>query len=339
VGKLVGRRRVRKGIVFIAALEGVLLLLVVAGVALLPDGTEEVPKPEVDCADSDECLEFPMALDREATPRRDEPGPRGDFMVGLLTNVAPTKPRSEVRRTCVFKATIRSVDEEDPSVAHVLVHEHDGRKTKAVVQSGRGQWRGVDDPVGESVRFSCANKSEKDKAMPVYEDCRQSSDPFDDGRCADPAGCTPSLDGSSSAFRRVYASGRSSTSRDPKDGCVRAASPSGDCVGFCFNAFVKSVDPQNWRNAKVDIIERNGTRTRAVVHRSHVLAESRAPALEGMPVRFACFDKLDDVGRVPGFEGCVQMAVPAQEGGGAVARRSREADVFDDPLGDFPWDL
>ena len=31
-----GRRRVRKGIVFIAALEGVLLLLVVAVVALLP---------------------------------------------------------------------------------------------------------------------------------------------------------------------------------------------------------------------------------------------------------------------------------------------------------------
>ena len=77
----------------------------------------------------------------------------------------------------------------------------------------------------------------------------------------------------------------------------------------------------------MDIIEWNGTRTRAVVHRSRVLAESRAPAREGMPVRFACFDKLDDVGRVPAFEGCVQMAVPATEGAGAVARRSREADL------------
>ena len=146
--------------------------------------------------------------------------------------------------------------------------------------------------------------------MPVYEDCRQSSDPFDDGRCADPADCARSLDGSRSAFRPVYASDRSSASRDPKDGCVRAASPGGDCVGFCFNAFVKSVDQQNRWNAKVDIIEWNGTRTRAVVHRSRVLAESRAPAREGMAVRFACFDKLDDVGRVPAFEGCVQMAVP-----------------------------
>ena len=120
---------------------------------------------------------------------------------------------------------------------------------------------------------------------------------------------------------------------------MRAASPSGDCVGFCFNAFVKSVDQQNRWNAKVDIIEWNGTRTRAVVHRWRVLAESRAPAREGMPVRFACFDKLDDVGRVPAFEGCVQMAVPAPEGAGPVARRSREADVFDDPLRDFPLDL
>ena len=334
-----GRRRVRKGIVFIAALEGVLLLLVVAGVALLPDGSVEVPEPAVGCADSDECLEFPMALDREAAPRREDPGPRIDSMIGVLTNVAPTKPPSEVRPRCVFEATIRSVDDEDRSVAHVLVHEHDGRKTKAVVQGDRGKWRGVGDPVGESVRFSCASKSEKDKAMPVYEDCRQSSDPFDDGRCADPADCARSLDGSRSAFRPVYASDRSSASRDPKDGCVRAASPSGDCVGFCFNAFVKSVDQQNWRNAKVDIIERNGTRTRAVVRRSHVSPESRAPAREGMPVRFACFDKLDDVGRVPGFEGCVQMAVPSREGGRAVARRSREADVFDDPLRDFPLDL
>jgi hypothetical protein len=58
-----------------------------------------------------------------------------------------------------------------------------------------------------------------------------------------------------------------------------------------------------------------------------------------MPVRFACFDKLDDVGRVPAFEGCVQMAVPAAERRSAVARRSREANVFDDPLRDFPLDL
>ena len=330
-----GRRRVRKGIVFIAALEGVLLLLVVAGVALLPDGSVEVPEPEVDCADSDECLELPMALDREATPSRDEPEPRVHSMIGVLTNVPPTKPPSEVRPRCVFEATIRSVDDEDRSVAHVLVHEHDGRKTKAVVQGARGEWQGVDDPVGESVRFSCASKSEKDKAMPVYEDCRQNSDPFDNGRCADPAGCTPSLDGSRSAFRPVYASGRSSASRDPKDGCVRATSSSGDCVGFCFNAFVKSVDQQNWRNAKVDIIERNGTRTQAVVHRSHVVAESRAPAREGLPVRFACFERFDNAGTVPRFEDCVQMKTTRRR----RPKREVHDDPFENPLGDHPMDL
>ena len=35
-----GRRGVRKGIVFVAALEGVVLLLLVGGVSLLPDGVE-----------------------------------------------------------------------------------------------------------------------------------------------------------------------------------------------------------------------------------------------------------------------------------------------------------
>lgn len=332
-----GRRGVRKGIVFVAALEGVVLLLLVGGVSLLPDGVEHA-ESGVDCADPVECLEVPAGFIPPASPEIDTRGPLSDGLIGVLAN-PPREPSPEPPRTCVFEATIRSVDDEDRSVAHVLVHEHDGRKTKAVVQGARGEWQGVDDPVGESVRFSCASKSEKDKAMPVYEDCRQNSDPFDNGRCADPAGCTPSLDGSRSAFRTVYASGRSSASRDPKDGCVRATSPSGDCVGLCLNAFVKSVDQQNWRNAKVDIIERNGTRTQAVVRRSHVSPESRAPARNGMPVRFACFDKLDDVGRVPGFEGCVQMAVPSREGGDLVARRSLEADVFDDPLGDFPLGL
>ena len=134
-----------------------------------------------------------------------------------------------------------------------------------MVYRDRGDWRGVDSPVGESVKLFCSSKSEKDKALPVYEDCNQSSDPFDNGRCADPNGCTPSLDGARSAFRPVYTSGRSSTSRGLKDGCVRAAGPSVGCVGFCFNAFVKSVDPQNWRNAKVEIRQGGRRRERARV--------------------------------------------------------------------------
>ena len=179
-----------------------------------------------------------------------------------------------------------------------------------MVHRHRGNWRGVDSPVGESVKFFCSSKSEKDKALPVYEDCNQSSDPFDNGRCADSHGCTPSLDGFASPFRRVLAVGDSGTSRESKDGCVRAARPGEGCVGVCFHAFVKSVDEEDWRKARVEIIEADGTRTRAVVRRSHVSPESRAPAREGAAVRFACFDKLDDVGRVPAFEGCVQMAVP-----------------------------
>jgi hypothetical protein len=320
---LVGRRRVRRGIVFVAALEGVVLLLVVGDISLLPDGVKHA-ESGVDCADPVECLEGPARFIPPPSPEIDTRGALSDGLIGVLTSIPPTEPSSEPQRTCVFEATIEAVDRKDPAIARVLVHERDGRKTKAVVYRHRGNWRGVGSPVGESVKFFCSSKSEKDKALPVYEDCNQSSDPFDDGRCAYPAACTPSLDGSRSPFRRVYVSGRPSTPRDShdsKDGCVRAANPSGDCVGFCFNAFVKSVDPQNWRNAKVEIIERNGTRTRAVVHRSRLRAESRAPAREGMPVRFACFDKLDSVGRVPGFEGCVQMAVPAPERRSAVARR------------------
>jgi hypothetical protein len=48
----------------------------------------------------------------------------------------------------VFEATTEAVDQEDPGIARVLVHERDGRKTKAVVYRDRGEWRGVDSPVG-----------------------------------------------------------------------------------------------------------------------------------------------------------------------------------------------
>jgi hypothetical protein len=207
-----------------------------------------------------------------------------------------------------------------------------------VVYRDRGDWRGVDSPVGESVKFFCSSKSEKDKALPVYEDCNQSSDPFDNGRCADPNGCTPSLDGSASPFRRVLAVGDSGTPRESKDGCVRAARSGEGCVGFCFHAFVKSVDEEDWRNAHVEIIEADGTRTRAVVRRSRVSPESRAPAREGVAVRFACFDGVGDEGGVLGFEGCVQMvAPPRRETSGVAARepvdeadpsRANEFDMF-----------
>jgi hypothetical protein len=306
---LVGQRRVRRGIVLVAALEGVVLLLVIGGVSLLPDGVEHA-ESGVDCADPVECLEVPAGFIPPPSPEIDTRGRLSDGLIGVLTSIPPTEPSSEPQRTCVFEATIEAVDQEDPGIARVLVHERDGRKTKAVVY--RGEWRGVDSPVGESVKFFCSSKSEKDKALPVYEDCSQSSEPFDNGRCADPNGCTPSLDGSTPPFRRVLAVDDSGTSRESKDGCVRAARPDEGCVGFCFHAFVKSVDEENWRNAQVEIIEADGTRTQAVVHRTHVSPEARAPARDGLPVRFACFDGAGDVGGVPSFEGCVQMVVPVR---------------------------
>ena len=196
-----GRRGVRKGIVFVAALEGVVLAFVIGGVSLLPDGVEHA-ESGVDCADPVECLEVPAGFDPPPSPLIDTRGPPYDGLIGVVWSPWPAEPSPEPPRTCVFEATIRSVDQEDRGVARVLVHERDGRKTKAVVHRHGGDWRGVDSPVGESVKFFCSSKSEKDKALPVYEDCNQSSDPFDNGRCADPNGCTPSLDGSASPFPR-----------------------------------------------------------------------------------------------------------------------------------------
>jgi hypothetical protein len=330
---LVGRLGVRKGIVFVAALGGVVLVLVIGGVSLLPDGVG-LAEVGVDCDDPLGCSESGPGFVAPPSPEIDTRGPLFDGLIGVMTNPT-TEPSPEPPRSCVFEATIRGVDREDPTVARVLVHERDGRETKAVVHRHGGDWRGGDSPVGESVKFFCSSKSEKDEALPVYEDCTQSSDPFDNGRCEDPNGCAPSLDGSVSPFRPVLAAGDSGTSWESKDGCVRVARPDEGCVGFCFHAFVKSVDEEDWRNAHVEIIEADGTRTRAVVRRSHVSPESRAPAREGVTVRFACFERVGDVGGVPGFDGCVQMVVPVLRDGGA-ARAQITTDVYDDPLGDHP---
>ena len=333
---------VRKSIRFVAAGFVAALLLVVVGVALLPDGSEQYVDAGRDRGDSAEWLESPVEVEL-GEPPLDEPVPRGDFMIGVFANLAPTKPLAEARRDCVFEATIQSVDEDDPSVARVLVHEHNGRKTKAVVRGSDGGSGGVDYAVRETVKFFCSSKSEQDEAMPSYDDCQQRVRSFDGDVCADSADCAPLLGGFTSPFRPVYASAESGsrTLRESKDGCVRAATAStGEgCVGFCFNAFVKSVDPEDWRTAQVEIIESDGTRSRAVVRRSGVRVESREPARDGAPVRFACMDRVDDVGGALGFEGCVQMAVVVSEGDGAEARHGHDLDPFDDPLGDVPLGL
>lgn len=83
-----------------------------------------------------------------------------------------------------------------------------------------------------------------------------------------------------------------------------------NCVGFCFNAVVQSVDEQNWRIANVVMIGKNGKTTPATVERTRIVSSSRDPAAGGLPVRFACFDW---VGRRDSarFESCTQM--PAEK--------------------------
>ena len=329
-----GQRKVRRGIVFVAVLEVAILCLVVSGIGLWPE-REEHADAAGDCADADECLEL---LGETGKRRIPEPYARdlGDHPGLYWGQFESTKRSYEPPRTCVFEATVESVDEADPGVAHVLIHEPDGRRTKALVYSDRRTWRGVPTPAGETVTYFCAGKSEKNEALPQYEDCVRSSDPLDIGACVEPTGCIPSLDGSTAPFRKVLAVG-SSTASESKDGCVHAADPSEGCIGTCFNAFVKSVDEEDWRNASVAIIEADGTRTPAFVRRVRVRVKSRQPARDGMPVRFACFDGGKDGDGVGRFDGCVQMPVPPRDDD--AAHTAYTSDIYDDPLGDFPFGL
>lgn len=84
--------------------------------------------------------------------------------------------------------------------------------------------------------------------------------------------------------------------------------PRGDgCVGFCFNAIVESVDENDPHIAKVSIIsETRNQRTPAIVERSRIQGEARVAQRDGLPVRFACFDRRDGK-HPPRFESCVQM--------------------------------
>ncbi len=108
------------------------------------------------------------------------------------------------------------------------------------------------------------------------------------------------------------------------------------CIGFCFDAIIKAVDKENPRIARVVIIEEDGTKMRAVVHRSRVSKRSRAPAREGMPLRFACFDRFDDAGRAPRFEDCVQMTAAHQENRRAVTPQTHRCGEDDSLTSGLP---
>jgi len=87
--------------------------------------------------------------------------------------------------------------------------------------------------------------------------------------------------------------------------------PASNCVGFCFDATIDSVDEDNWRLARVRMIGKKGKKTPALVERTRILSSSRGPATEGKPVRFACFDRFRGEDGLR-FEGCSQMATLEQ---------------------------
>lgn len=79
-----------------------------------------------------------------------------------------------------------------------------------------------------------------------------------------------------------------------------------NCVGFCFNGIVESVDEEDRRLARVVMIGKKGKRTPALVERTSVSSSSVIPAGEGQPVRFACFDRVFEKDELR-FESCSQM--------------------------------
>lgn len=119
----------------------------------------------------------------------------------------------------------------------------------------------------------------------------------DPQNCASMIGCV--LEGPSSATRL-----------QPEQAAENAALPkpsTANCVGFCFNAIVESVDQEDPRVARVSVIGTNDQRTTAVVERTSIQPSSHEPAAEGFPVRFACFSRSGGTDGVH-FESCVQMA-------------------------------
>ena len=88
---------------------------------------------------------------------------------------------------------------------------------------------------------------------------------------------------------------------------ARVAESSDDCVGYCFDAIVESVDGDDSRVARVVVFGEGGAPTRAVVERTSMTDESRSATYYGSAVRFLCFEKANSAA-VPRFEGCAQVA-------------------------------
>ena len=117
---------------------------------------------------------------------------------------------------------------------------------------------------------------------------------------------------------------------------ARVAESSDDCVGYCFDAIVESVDGDDSRVARVVVFGEGGAPSRAVVERTRMSDTSRSATYYGDAVHFTCFEKAD-AAPVPRFEGCAQMARERRGLGasrGGKSRQDSDLKVFDlaDPL-------
>lgn len=117
---------------------------------------------------------------------------------------------------------------------------------------------------------------------------------------------------------------------------ARVAESSDNCVGYCFDAVVASVDRDDARMARVVVFGEDGAPTRAVVERTSMTDQSRSAAYYGTAVRFTCFERANTA-PVPRFKGCAQVAKETRDLGASKDGRSRkesDSNVFDlaDPL-------
>ena len=112
---------------------------------------------------------------------------------------------------------------------------------------------------------------------------------------------------------------------------ARIAESHDDCVGYCFDGIVESVDRDDARVARVVVFGEGGSLGRAVVERTRVTKDSRSATYYGESVHFTCFDKVDTVA-VPRFEGCAQVAKERRELGASRPAYDLSGLDLTDPL-------
>ena len=73
------------------------------------------------------------------------------------------------------------------------------------------------------------------------------------------------------------------------------------------------------------VLDEKGAPTRGIVD---VTVNDVDPAQEGKPLRFACFDSLDDGGSAPRFDDCVEMVASRDNDPGCDTARENSVDAW-----------